>query len=981
MMMGGSLPTFSFLDENFESRINRSHSGPSLPSSTALPRSSLASEVHFNHQQHPRSNQAHISEYQFRHQDDPTHSVPTINLESELRIHFETCTQHIQLFSHFLSPTSHPNNECSSTSSKATDNGNDMNILERATVVIRHVRQLLYTFDASFTKNIATKKYDACLSHLTASLIDRSKKIGILAQNLMDITAASDDVRRSLQQHLGFLSAEIRFFIAVGHHLLVLDKTMRGEEGRAATRYTSNSTLDCLLKRVFSLSLEFAEFVTEGQNDLFRQSGDSLSRLIYTSLAVIKSFWKELVHLISAGIDLDSAHGDDELLLRYAEFLNFPDTLDEWVLAMNESCLMLMAGPRHHPATAIMQHSTVSILEKFLRSSLLFVRGLVSISYLELTAENSSIIEPIWHQLYALLPPSSSSNEGYRSDLLSSPPPTPTALSQCDETLHHSTTAANCYELFSPSTHPQSTPPTHPQSTPPAHSQSSTPTQLQSTLSYHSQSTTPCIPIPPRINETFPSLSISPLLKNLSVNDEAEGELLLDSMSETVRVRSSTADDFVSQQQQPHDPQFDQHSRFDPHNQHPRFDPHNQRPRFDHHNLQQRQQLSDTKHDCSVNLVVVKSTTEFVRTICNTTKFMRELFNPAPPPLNANAAEVDRVGGLELSLDTLLLFKLQTQLSAATGQIDEEMGALEDQSAPSPLIKKLEIACQNLTASCLHFEESLKWAASHQSADAKNLAIKHTFVIDDSCHALLVALNNLLAYQIRYTHSIPHPSSLPSSSSSSSANPTSTNPTSTATNSPYPNLIAQWKRLRNSSSPTLHYEQFPADRVNDFSPLVKSSSSTTALPRTSAHRTRNTMSLSSSEDFKHELDRKMIATLLDEEEAEMKRSGKILFRSVDVNQVKGGVLESLVERLTFYKFPSADFMSAFLLTYRSFTSSSELMRLLITRYTIKPPATLNPDQQKLYQSQKIIPVRLRYSISALNSFFFMLWCVFVYLGC
>ena len=44
--------------------------------------------------------------------------------------------------------------------------------------------------------------------------------------------------------------------------------------------------------------------------------------------------------------------------------------------------------------------------------------------------------------------------------------------------------------------------------------------------------------------------------------------------------------------------------------------------------------------------------------------------------------------------------------------------------------------------------------------------------------------------------------------------------------------------------------------------------------------------------------------------------------------VRAGTLERLVERLTFESFPDVEFLQAFLLTYRSFTSADVLMDLL-----------------------------------------------------
>lgn len=53
-------------------------------------------------------------------------------------------------------------------------------------------------------------------------------------------------------------------------------------------------------------------------------------------------------------------------------------------------------------------------------------------------------------------------------------------------------------------------------------------------------------------------------------------------------------------------------------------------------------------------------------------------------------------------------------------------------------------------------------------------------------------------------------------------------------------------------------------------------------------------------------------------------------------QIGGGTLESLVERLTHHKFIDMDFTNAFFLTYKEFMKPSQLIDLLIKRYSYMP---------------------------------------------
>jgi len=75
--------------------------------------------------------------------------------------------------------------------------------------------------------------------------------------------------------------------------------------------------------------------------------------------------------------------------------------------------------------------------------------------------------------------------------------------------------------------------------------------------------------------------------------------------------------------------------------------------------------------------------------------------------------------------------------------------------------------------------------------------------------------------------------------------------------------------------------------------------------------------------------------------------------------VKGGTLEKLVQRLTYEKYPDTDFMNAFLLTYRSFTTPPELLALLIARYDVPElKEGSEKDRQEYYKNHQH-PIRLR----------------------
>ncbi|KAF9201163.1 hypothetical protein BGZ49_008621, partial [Haplosporangium sp. Z 27] len=75
--------------------------------------------------------------------------------------------------------------------------------------------------------------------------------------------------------------------------------------------------------------------------------------------------------------------------------------------------------------------------------------------------------------------------------------------------------------------------------------------------------------------------------------------------------------------------------------------------------------------------------------------------------------------------------------------------------------------------------------------------------------------------------------------------------------------------------------------------------------------------------------------------------------------VKGGTLSALVERLTLHDGLDPNFVATFLLTYRSFTTTTELFSLLFRRIAISPPPGLNSSELAIWVDRKLTPIRLR----------------------
>jgi son of sevenless-like protein len=79
-----------------------------------------------------------------------------------------------------------------------------------------------------------------------------------------------------------------------------------------------------------------------------------------------------------------------------------------------------------------------------------------------------------------------------------------------------------------------------------------------------------------------------------------------------------------------------------------------------------------------------------------------------------------------------------------------------------------------------------------------------------------------------------------------------------------------------------------------------------------------------------------------------------------------------VEHLTRHDKLDASFNNTFLLTYRSFTSASELFEMLVQRFTIQPPFGLNKDEMQMWVDRKQKPIRFRV-VNILKSWFEHFW--------
>ncbi|KAN0064766.1 cell division cycle-related protein [Thecaphora frezii] len=76
-------------------------------------------------------------------------------------------------------------------------------------------------------------------------------------------------------------------------------------------------------------------------------------------------------------------------------------------------------------------------------------------------------------------------------------------------------------------------------------------------------------------------------------------------------------------------------------------------------------------------------------------------------------------------------------------------------------------------------------------------------------------------------------------------------------------------------------------------------------------------------------------------------------------QVKGATLAALLARVTMHNAFDTNFNNTFLMTYRSFTTTEELLELLFARYRIMAPAELTEDEYAIWIEKKQKPIRLR----------------------
>jgi son of sevenless-like protein len=89
-------------------------------------------------------------------------------------------------------------------------------------------------------------------------------------------------------------------------------------------------------------------------------------------------------------------------------------------------------------------------------------------------------------------------------------------------------------------------------------------------------------------------------------------------------------------------------------------------------------------------------------------------------------------------------------------------------------------------------------------------------------------------------------------------------------------------------------------------------------------------------------------------------------------QLRGGTLAGLVEQLTRHDRLDPAFNNTFLLTYRSFTTASELFEMLVKRWGIQPPPGIANDNYQTWVDQKQKPIRFRV-VNILKSWFDNYW--------
>ncbi|KGO74702.1 Ras guanine nucleotide exchange factor [Penicillium italicum] len=105
----------------------------------------------------------------------------------------------------------------------------------------------------------------------------------------------------------------------------------------------------------------------------------------------------------------------------------------------------------------------------------------------------------------------------------------------------------------------------------------------------------------------------------------------------------------------------------------------------------------------------------------------------------------------------------------------------------------------------------------------------------------------------------------------------------------------------------------------------------------------------------------------------MAHEGEVFYDTKgDLPILKCGTLAGLVEHLTRHDKLDASFNNTFLLTYRSFTTATELFEMLVQRFNIQPPFGLNQDDMQMWIDRKQKPIRFRV-VNILKSWFDHFW--------
>lgn len=105
----------------------------------------------------------------------------------------------------------------------------------------------------------------------------------------------------------------------------------------------------------------------------------------------------------------------------------------------------------------------------------------------------------------------------------------------------------------------------------------------------------------------------------------------------------------------------------------------------------------------------------------------------------------------------------------------------------------------------------------------------------------------------------------------------------------------------------------------------------------------------------------------------MDHEGEVFYDTKnDIPTLKCGTLAGLVEHLTRHDKPDPSFNSTFLLTYRSFTSAAELFEMIMQRFNVQPPFSLNADEMQIWVDRKQKPIRFRV-VNILKTWFENYW--------